>query len=374
MTDSRTTDMLKAQLDTPCLVLEAELLDQNIRAMAQWVASGNKRLRPHAKTHKCSVLARRQMEAGAVGVCAAKLSEAEKLMDAGLRGILVTSPVAAGRIDALAEAAKRDPGIMGVVDCPETVRCLQEAAQRKSVRLKVLVDVDPGMGRTGATVEGGIDLGRFIRGCSALDLVGLQCYAGHLQHLPSYAERCARSRQALQAAARVFRQFQEWGIANPIFTGSGTGTYDADCEIPELTDLQAGSYLFMDAEYRQIGSAEDPLRFRRFRPALTLLATVISANQPGHVTVDAGLKTLFPGRVPPEILVPDHPGLSYEWFGDEHGKIVCAAGAPKPALGSRVELVVSHCDPTVNCFDRYYVIRQGRVVDVWPIDLRGCCW
>lgn len=363
----------KAQLDTPCLVLEAGLLEQNIQAMAQWVSSRNKRLRPHAKTHKCSVLARRQMEAGAVGVCAAKLSEAEKLMEAGLRGILITSPVvASGRIDALVEAAKRDSGIMGVVDCSENVRRLQEAAQRKSVRLKVLVDIDPGMGRTGVTVEQGVELGRFIRTCSALELVGLQCYAGQLQHLPSYEERCARSRQALQEAARVFRQFQEWGIAEPIFTGSGTGTYDVDCEIPELTDLQAGSYLFMDAEYRRIGSAEDPLHFRRFRPALTLLATVISANQPGHVTVDAGLKTLFPGKVPPEILVPDHPGLRYEWFGDEHGKIVCAGGASKPAYGSQVELVVSHCDPTVNCFDRYHVIRQGRVVATWPIDLRGC--
>jgi D-serine deaminase-like pyridoxal phosphate-dependent protein len=174
-------------------------------------------------------------------------------------------------------------------------------------------------------------------------------------------------------AAQVVRQFRQAGLTCDIFTGSGTGTYEIDCKIPELTDLQVGSYTLMDAEYIHIGSSENPLRFIRFPPALTLLTTVISVNHPDYVTVDAGLKALYHHGGTPFVLHPPDSGYVYDWRGDEHGKIVIQDRSKRPKLGDVMELVVSHCDPTVNLFDLFYITRNGIVTDGWPIDMRGKC-
>ncbi|MCX5878718.1 MAG: DSD1 family PLP-dependent enzyme, partial [Deltaproteobacteria bacterium] len=156
-----------------------------------------------------------------------------------------------------------------------------------------------------------------------------------------------------------------------IFSGAGTGTHDIDTRIPELTELQAGSYTVMDAEYLAIGSAENPTRFDAFHPALTILTTVVSTNQKGFVTVDAGLKAIYRDGANPIVLSPSQGGMVYDWFGDEYGKISFAQEVDVSPLGSVLELIVSHCDPTINLFDRFYVAQNGKVIDVWEIDLRG---
>jgi D-serine deaminase-like pyridoxal phosphate-dependent protein len=177
----------------------------------------------------------------------------------------------------------------------------------------------------------------------------------------------------MKQAAEVFRQFRANGLPAEIFTGSGTGTSEIDWQIPELTDLQVGSYTLMDAEYMNIGSSENPQKFAKYPPALTFLTTVISTNRREFFTVDAGLKALYHHGPNPAVFHPEGLGLRYDWAGDEHGKVFLADPGRKFEIGQVLELVVSHCDPTVNLFDFFYISRNGIVTDVWPIDMRGKC-
>jgi len=364
----------KWELDTPCLVVAEDLLEQNIKTMQAHALSFGKQLRPHAKTHKCSRIAKMQMKAGCAGICVAKISEAEVLGDKGLRSLLLTSPVVTDyKIEKLMNCLSRDPELMVVVDNYDNAKKLNAAAQRREFRLNVLVDLDPGMGRTGVPFAEGLAMGKLIASLPYLRLQGIQCYAGHVQHLASFEERTRVSLNWMKQAAGVWRQFRQEGLPGAIFTGAGTGTYEIDCRIPELTDLQVGSYTMMDADYLSIGSSQDSSRFAEFPPALTLLTTVISTNRPNFITVDAGLKALYHHGGVPYVLHPPGQGFKYEWFGDEHGRIAIAESSPKPAIGQVLELVVSHCDPTVNLFDVLYLTRNQIVVDVWPIDLRGKC-
>ena len=364
----------KWELDTPCLVIAEDILEENIQAMQAYAAALGKNLRPHTKTHKCSHIARMQMKAGAVGICVAKVSEAEALVNKGSRGVLITSPVVTDyKIERLMKCVSQDPELMVVVDNAENAGKLNGAATKHALKLSVLVDLDPGMGRTGIPFSNGVAMGRLINSFPSLRLRGVQCYAGHVQHISSFEERRQASLDWMNQAAEVVRQFRQNGLPCDIFTGAGTGTYEIDARVPELTDLQVGSYTLMDAEYLNIGSSQNPLRFSKFPPALTLLTTVISINHPRFATVDAGLKALYHHGGTPEIVDPPGPGWHYDWWGDEHGRIILPNPSPKVSLGKVLELVVSHCDPTVNLFDFFYVIRDGIVTDIWPIDMRGNC-
>ena len=364
----------KWELDTPSLVIAEDILEENIRAMQAYAVALGKNLRPHAKTHKCSHIARMQVKAGAVGICAAKVSEAETLVNKGSRGVLITSPVVTDyKIERLMKCVSRDPELMVVVDNAENARKLNAAATKYALKLSVLVDLDPGMGRTGIPFGDGVAMGRLLNGLTSLRLRGVQCYAGHVQHISSFEERRRASLDWMNQAAEVVRQFHQNGLPCEIFTGAGTGTHEIDARIPELTDLQVGSYTLMDAEYLNIGSSQNPSRFSQFPPALTLLTTVISVNHPHFATVDAGLKALYHHGGIPEIVNPPVPGWHYDWWGDEHGRIVLSNPSPEVSLGKVLELVVSHCDPTVNLFDLFHVIRDGIVTDIWPIDMRGNC-
>jgi D-serine deaminase-like pyridoxal phosphate-dependent protein len=364
----------KWKLDTPCLVVDQDKLEQNVRVMQTHVTRFEKKLRPHAKTHKCSRIAKMQMEAGAVGICVAKVSEAEVLVRNGLKGVLITSPVVTDyKIDRLMDCLSLDPELMVVVDNLLNAQKLNAEAERRGLRLNVLVDLDPGMGRTGVPFEDGLALGQSIHSLSGLQLRGVQCYAGHVQHIASFEERLRTSRGWMGEAANVVRQFREKGLPCEIFTGSGTGTCEIDNRIPELTDLQAGSYTMMDAEYLSIGSSENPSRFEKFLPALTLLTSVMNTNHAGHVTVDAGLKALYHDGANPYVLNPLFPDLKYNWRGDEHGEISFPTGSARFKLGDVLELVVSHCDPTVNLFDVLFMTSNDIVTDIWPVDMRGKC-
>ena len=364
----------KWQLDTPCLVMDEEILENNIRTMQAHAGSFGKQLRPHAKTHKCSHIARMQMQAGCTGICVAKVSEAEVLVENGIQGVLITSPVVTDyKIERLMGCLSHDPGVMVVVDNPANARRLNDEVEKRGLKLNVLVDLDPGMGRTGVPYKEGLSLGRLIDSLPSLHLRGVQCYAGHVQHIPSFEERCRISLDWMEQAAEIVRQFRRSGLSCDIFTGAGTGTYEIDCRVAELTDLQVGSYVMMDAEYLNIGSSQNPSRFEKFLPALSLLTTVISTNHNDFITVDAGLKALYHHGGTPSVIYPSEPGLRYEWQGDEHGRIVLEKSSPKFEIGEVLELVVSHCDPTINLFDLLYFTRNEMVTGVFPIDMRGKC-
>jgi D-serine deaminase-like pyridoxal phosphate-dependent protein len=364
----------KWELDTPCLVIAEDILEENIQAMQAHAAAFGKKLRPHAKTHKCSQIASMQMKAGAVGICVAKVSEAEVLVHKRFQGVLITSPVVSDyKIERLMKCVSQEPELMVVVDNGGNAKKMNEAAAKYALKLNVLVDLDPGMGRTGISFNGGLAMGRLINSLPFLRLRGIQCYAGHVQHIFSFEERRRASFDWMNQAAEVVRQFRQSGLPCDIFTGAGTGTYEIDCQVPELTDLQVGSYTLMDAEYLNIGSSQNPTRFSKFPPALTLLTTVISMNHPDFATVDAGLKALYHHGGTPYVVHPPGSGWHYEWWGDEHGRIALPNPPPRVSVEEVLELVVSHCDPTVNLFDFFYVIRDGIVKDIWPIDMRGKC-
>jgi len=365
----------KNELDTPCLTLDIDIFDENLALMRDFVTAAGKKLRPHVKTHKCSEIAKRQLAAGGcAGLCVAKVSEAAGLIDAGLTDILITSPVVTGqKITALMECAK-NARVMTVVDNRNNADALNRAAGESCLKLKVLVDINPAMGRTGVACEDALELGGYIALLPNLELTGIQCYAGNLQHIGSFKQRHESSLLVMRRAAEVFRHFKQAGLSCEIFTGTGTGTFNIDSEIPEMTDFQVGSYCVMDAEYLQTGGSENPERFDLFKPALSLQASVISVNQPDFVTVDAGLKTLYyTPHAPPIVLNQAGAGWKYEWFGDEHGRVFFSGSSTKPPLGGRIELSASHCDPTINLFDSIWIVKDGIVIDCWKIDLRGCC-
>lgn len=362
----------KTELDTPCLVIDKALLLDNINCMQQEVNQAGKNSRPHIKTHKCSEIAKLQVLGGALGVGAAKVSEAKVLADSGLKNTLITSPVVTEqKIATLQECLKKDAGLIVVVDSIENAKALNRAAKEVNTTLKVLIDIDAGIGRTGIQNSEVISFAKVLKPFGRLNLQGLQCYAGNLQHVESYQKRREASLSVMEKAAFTFNELKNAGFKVDILSGSGTGTYDIDLTIPEVSEVQPGSYTVMDSEYLTIGSKEDAHRYAKFKPAMRLLTSIISSNQKAHVTCDAGWKALY--QVPTKPIVIQPEGYQYDWggFGDEHGKITARAGAPLPQSGEVLELMVAHCDPTINLFDSFYVTENDIVTDVWPIDMRG---
>lgn len=362
----------KEELDTPCLVIDKQALTDNLQRMKEHGMQHNIHIRPHCKTHKCSKLAQIQMDYGAIGISAAKISEAEVLIKKKISSILITSPiVSCHKIQKLAALSQRAKELIIVVDNEQNLYDLNEVFKTIQKKLNVLVDVDSGIGRTGVPFDKAIDFARKIMQLDWLNLKGIQCYAGNLQHIHSYEERKQASLKVMQKASLLVQNFRAQNLPCSILTGTGTGTYDIDYQAEEVTEIQPGSYAVMDVEYRNIESVQAS-SFTTFKPAMTLLTTVISSNQKTHVTVDAGTKALYINPLKPLILSPHN--LSYDWagFGDEHGKITATHGAPLPNNGTVLEMIVPHCDPTINLFDHFFIIdEKGIVMDIWDIDLRG---
>ncbi|ODN44077.1 metal-activated pyridoxal enzyme [Piscirickettsia litoralis] len=361
----------KQQIDTPALVIDRQKLMTNLNFMQDFANKQGKQLRPHAKTHKCTQLAKLQKQTGAIGICATKVGEAEVLVTKGITGVLLTSPVVTPqKIQRLVQLVQKESGIMVVVDQAENAQALSQASLQAGTTLKVLVDIDPGVHRTGTSYANALTLGKLLHELPGLSLQGLQCYAGNLQHIHDFNDRKTASSLAMQKASDVLAQFKKENLPCTILTGTGTGTYDIDSQVDLVTEIQPGSYTVMDQEYANI-QWQNLQAFNPFQPAMTLLTTVISANHESHVTVDAGLKSLYIDQTPPRII--SHPHLSYDWggFGDEHGKITSDGTGTLPKVGEVLELIVPHCDPTINLFDQFYITEGDTITDIWPIDLRG---
>ena len=360
------------ELATPALVVDLDIFERNIARMAEFARARGIALRPHAKTHKCAEIARRQIAAGALGICVAKLGEAEALAQAGVDSILITSPIVTGRgITRLMELNARVGELMVVCDNAAIATKLADAATAHGRKLKLLVDVDPGMGRTG--IRPGSDAAQLVQKIArnpAFEFKGLQCYAGNLQHLESRNERRDKSIAALAELADLCRRLRSEGIAPDILSGGGTGTFDIDPDARILTELQVGSYIFMDRQYNDVwekSGARVP-----FETALFVQTTVISANRDGMATTDAGFKAFATDAGPPRIVSGAPSGASYFFFGDEQGGILYAPDEARLKPGDVVTCAVPHCDPTVNLYDFYHLIRGERVEAIWPIEARGC--
>lgn len=360
----------RLQLTTPALVLDLDALEANIAAMTQWAIRQKIALRPHAKTHKCTAIGRLQMQAGALGLCCAKLAEAEAFATAGLDRFLLTSPVVGdrklARLLALCERAQ----VMAVVDDVTNLRALGAATAAVDCDLTILIDVDVGQERTGVRdAEAALALAEIIAASPRLHFKGLQGYAGNAQHIADYAERKRVSHACLAKLAAIRGALEATGHPCPIMTGGGTGTHAVDPSAGVLTELQVGSYVVSDVEYDAVDLTGDGNK--RFRNALFVYARVVSARHDGFVTIDAGSKSLSMDGPPPRVAFGAPEGTAYVYVGDEFGRLVLPPGATKPKVGDLVGLVVPHCDPTINCFDWYHCVRGDTLVDIWPIEARG---
>jgi 3-hydroxy-D-aspartate aldolase len=360
----------RARLSTPCLLLEAEAFEHNLAAMMDLVRRHGRQLRPHVKAHKCTAIGRRQLEAGAVGLCCATVREAEVMAEAGLDGLLVTSPVTApGMIERLARARKRIGDLAVVVDSEAGVEAMAASAAVDRP-LGAVVEIDVGQRRTGVTrPEDAVRLARRIAELPQLRYRGVQAYYGHLQHVPAYADRNAKAAEQWARLRPFLDALDAAGLPPEIVTGGGTGTHLLDLEEGPFTEIQPGSYLFMDKQYGAIELV--PGSAKPFHTALTVAARVISANDPDLVVLDAGFKAMATDAGPALVASGAAADAAYQFMGDEHGGLRLGASAARPRVGDLVTLVAPHCDPTVNLHDWFHVMQGGRLADIWPIDARG---
>jgi len=356
------------KLQTPALVVDIEALERNIAAMAEHARKQRIALRPHAKTHKSAEIARRQIAAGALGICCAKLGEAEALADAGIGSILITSPVVTDAgIARLIALNARIEQLMAVCDGAEVAVRLDAAAGAAGKKLRIFVDIDPGMGRTGIRPDLAPPLVEQVAGAANLELAGLQCYAGQVQHMESPNQRRDASLSALKELGALRDRLKE--RAPSILSGGGTGTFDIDPDARVLSELQVGSYVFMDRQYNDVWTK--PGDRPPFETSLFVQTTVISANRTGLVTTDAGLKAFATDDGVPVIARGAPAGAQYFFFGDEQGGVIFSPEAGKLGRGDQLACVVPHCDPTVNLYDRYHVVRGDDLEAIWPVDGRG---
>ena len=366
---AREGDAVEA-IETPALVVDLAAFERNLDALARAVAAKGLRLRPHAKSHKCPEIAKRQIALGAVGICAQKTSEAEAFVDVGVGDVLVTNEVVGrAKLDRLARLAKRAK-VSVCCDDAANARDISAAARAAGSTLDVLIEVDVGQHRCGVEPgEPAAALAKEIASLPGLRFAGLHAYHGGAQHLRSVEER----RAAIEGAAALARAtkwlIQSRGIPCPTVTGAGTGTFPFERSSGVYDEIQPGSYVFMDADYNRNAWADPAESFPKFEQSLFVLATVMSTPAPDRAVVDAGLKASSIDSGMPTLV--GWPGVEYAKASDEHGVFAIAAGTLGPSLGERVRLVPGHCDPTVNLYDWIVCVRAGRVEALWPIAARG---
>jgi D-serine deaminase-like pyridoxal phosphate-dependent protein len=357
----------RADIPTPALLLDLDAFEDNIRKMASHLKARGKAFRPHGKTHKCPEIGRALIGAGAVGICAARLSEAEVFADHGIRGLLVTTAVVGKEKIARAVAlARKARDTMFVVDDEQNVRQIDDAAAG-GPPIALLIDLY--FGRTGIEPgEPALRLARLIDSLPNVELAGLQSYDGQAAHTTPFAARGARTAANMAKAAATRKMIEEFDIPCSIVTGGSTGTYRFDSDNPAMTELQPGSFIFMDLDYGKIGGP-DSEQYRDFKNALTVVTTVVS-TPPGFAIVDGGYKAFSTDRpfTPQPI---DLPGVEYGWAGDEHGRLDVSKGGRRLKVGERIEFIPPHCDPTVNLYDCIYALRGDRIEAVWAIAARG---
>ncbi len=356
-------------LNTPALVIDRDALQRNVDKMAAFAKQNGMALRPHAKTHKSVEIARLQVAAGAVGVCCAKIGEAEALAAGGIGAILITSPVVTPQAIARLLALHERIGDLRVVaDNPDNVSALAAAATEASRPLAVLVDIDPGIRRTGvSSPEAAVALARQIAQSSSLTFAGVQFYCGAQQHIEKYEDRVAAIEERTAYLSSVIAALDAAGLRPAVVTGGGTGTHRIDAALCVLTELQTGSYVFMDKQYLDCdlnGEGKPP-----FETALFIDTHVISANAPGMGTLDAGFKALSTDGGNPQIVEGAPTSAAFFFMGDEHSALI--AMGHEFRVGDSVTLTAPHCDPTVNLYDAYHVVRGGDLIDIWPVSARG---
>ncbi|MCR4401572.1 MAG: DSD1 family PLP-dependent enzyme [Firmicutes bacterium] len=352
----------KSEIDTPALVVDLDAMERNIRRMGDYFANRPAKLRPHVKTHKCSIIAHKQIDAGARGVTCAKLGEAEVMVASGIRDILIANQIVGKEKIARLASLARHASVIVAADNASNLQDLSDAALAFGSEIGVVVEVDVGMGRCGTrSVDETVSLARLSESLKGIRFRGLMGYEGHcvfIQDRQERVEKCHLANSMLVEAAEAVRR---GGVDVEIVSGGGTGTYDITGDYPGITEVEAGSYVFMDARY--IGVIEG------FEPALTLMATVISRPTKDIAIIDAGLKAVTNEFGMP--VVKGVRGAEVVKLSEEHGKIHLSEDARDLKPGDKVELIPSHGCTTINLHDFYFGVRGDRLETVWSIAARG---
>jgi D-serine deaminase-like pyridoxal phosphate-dependent protein len=357
-------DITKDVLPTPCMVVDKDLFEKNVKLMADTTKANGIAVRPHVKVHKSVDVARAQLAHGGIGLTCATIAEAELMSNAGLKNVMWTKqPASKNNIERTIALSKKDPTFSFVIDDPIVFDWLEQAAQAETARLKVLVSVDAALTRQG--IENGqpaLQLAQKIASSKHMQFDGIMAYAGVAAHTHGFEARNERSKQDLAGARETVDLCKKSGLPVNVFTGGSTGTYNIDQKYG-LTELEVGSYVFMDMRYAPIGSKTDEHTFSDFAFAMSILTTVDSKRHPNVATIDYGNKA----GVRPTDKVKGMPWMEVSTQGAEYGLLKWKDGDKDLKLGDRVEIYCTVLDDSTNYYDRYYVAQGDRIVDVWPI-------
>jgi D-serine deaminase-like pyridoxal phosphate-dependent protein len=360
----------KWDLDTPALCVDLDVLERNIGRMQAALKKNGTFSRPHAKTHKSAAIAKYQLATGSIGVCCAKVSEAEALHAEGVSPILMTtSNPSPSKIRRAMAIARADRTFIQAVDEERNARDLSEAAREAGIVADVVIDVAVGT-RSGVPAgDQAVALARTVEKLPHLRLRGMLSYDGGVQHAKGFAARKERALRTIEANAATHAEMKKLGIDTGIFSGGGTGTYNIMHLVPGFSVIQVGSYVFMDMQYLAIGGEDGGETFTDFDPALTVTATIVNDRFPPLLTTDAGTKALTLNK--PNAAVVGEPGMDHTAGSDEFGTIRVTEATKTYRIGDKLELIAPHCDPVVNLYEQMYGIRKGRVETVWPVTARG---
>lgn len=360
----------KWDLDSPALCVDLDKLEQNLKAVHSRLQGTGVGVRPHAKTHKCPSIAKMQIAAGALGICTAKLSESEVMLNNGIENVLMTGVnVSIPKIQKAMALRKKYKGFIQAIDNPQNARDLQDAAKVAGIIADVVVDID--VARRSGVIPGApaLALAQMIDKMPNLRFRGILAYDGAVQHVKGFQKRREQALKTFEPVVKTYEMMKASGLNMEIFSGGGTGTYDIMTEVPGFTDVQVGSYLFMDCQYIEIGGAKNETVFDDFAPSLTVMATIVNANYPNRLITDSGSKSLTLNK--PNAWVIGEPDFDYNAGSDEYGTITFEKSSRSYKVGDKLEVIIPHCDPVINLYDIMYGIRKDRVVSIIPILARG---
>lgn len=363
--------MEESDIQTPCLVLDLDALERNIRKMGDYARAHGMRHRLHGKMHKSVDVAKLQVElGGAVGVCCQKVSEAEVFARSGIKDVLVSNQVRdPAKIDRLARLPKLGARTIVCVDDIDNVADLSTAAQKHGTRIECFVELDVGAGRCGVTTtEEVVAIAGAIDAAPGLKFTGIQAYQGAMQHIDSYEDRQAKTDIAIEMVKDAVAGLKEVGLEPELVSGGGTGSYYFESNSGVFNELQCGSYAFMDADYGRILDKDgNRIDAGEWENALFILTSVMSHAKADKAICDAGLKAQSVDSGLPFIYGRDE--VEYIKCSDEHGVIADPDGVLK--VNDKLRLVPGHCDPTCNVHDWYVGVRNGKVETLWPVSARG---
>jgi len=367
------------KIHTPSLIVDKKCLIKNIQTMSKFASKNSINIRPHAKSHKMSSIAKLQLENGAIGICVATLYEAEVMVKNKIKGVLLTTPITnkhdKERLKHIIESSK---SFMMIIDNIISIKYLESISKNLKNNINLLIDCDimkigsNKISRTGVgNIKEIINIANQINKNNNLNYMGITAYAGDIQHINNYQKRKIETTFRHDYLNKIINSLNKTNLSPKIISGGGTGSHEIDAKSKLYTELQPGSYIYSDAEYDKVSIYES--KFNPYKPGLFIATSIISIINKKSFIVDAGLKALSTDShllpVPSgKFLI----GSKYNFMGDEHGKITLPNNCKKiPVLGETVFIQPAHCDPTVNLYNNCKVIKNNKVEEIWKIDARG---